>query len=367
VTSITITVDGSYEADNRAVAIELRTSLCRLLGIEHPVLNAGIGGGAGPELGAAVSNAGGFGVLGASGMKPEDLRKAVARTRGLTELSFGINLIIAEDPSADPNEDRRFILDQIHVAAEEGVAVVVLFWGDPSHYVEDAHRGGVKVLIQVGSVEEAEAAAAAGVDAVIAQGVEAGGHVRGTKSIWELLPETVVAVSPVPVLASGGVGDGDGLARALELGAQAVSLGTRFVASDEAHVHPEYKQRVVRSTAQDTVYTTDLYDVWWPDAPHRTLRNRTFDEWDAAGRPPPGTRPGEGTAIGTRRRASGELFDWPRYATGMLTPDFDGNLEYAPMWAGESCSVVNEVKPAGEIVRDLVRDAEAALAASDQQ
>ncbi len=161
------------------------------------------------------------------------------------------------------------------------------------------------MLIQVGSAEEAEAAAAAGVDAVIAQGVEAGGHVRGTTSIWELLPQTVQAVSPLPVLASGGIGDGDGLARAFRLGAQGVSLGTRFVASDEAYVHPEYKRRIVASTAEDTVYTAELYDVWWPDAPHRTLRNKTFDEWKAAGSPASGKRPGEGTAIGTRHRASG--------------------------------------------------------------
>lgn len=342
------------------MAIELRTPLCRLLGIEHPIFNAGIGSGAGHELAAAVSNAGGFGVLGASGMQPDDIRRAIERARALTDRSFGINFIIDEEDE----EDRELIRDGVRAASAEKVAAVVLFWGDPAHYVEEAHRSGVKVLIQVGSVEEAAAAVAAGVDAVIAQGVEAGGHVRGTRSIWELLPETVRAVSPVPVLASGGIGDGAGLARALELGAQGVSLGTRFVASDEAYVHPEYKRRIVASTAKDTVYTSDLYDVWWPDAPHRTLRNRTFDEWDAAGSPPAGERPGEGTIIGTRLRASGELFDWPRYSTGMLTPDFEGELEYAPMWAGESCSVVNDVKPAAEIVRDLVREAEATLAAS---
>jgi nitronate monooxygenase len=166
------------------------------------------------------------------------------------------------------------------------------------------------------------------------------------------------------VVASGGVGDGAGLARALSLGAGGVSLGTRFVASDEANAHPEYKRRIVASTASDTVYTHDLYDVWWPDAPHRTLRNRTYDEWEAAGRPRSGSRPGEGTAIGRRRGASGEPVDWPRYAVGMTTPDFDGDIDYAPLWAGESCSVVNDVKPAGEIVRDLVRDAQAALAAA---
>jgi len=343
------------------MAIELRTPLCRELGIEYPVFSVGFGSGARAELVAAVSNAGGFGVLGASGMQPDAIRAEIERTRTLTDRPFGVNVIIAEDPSADIEEDRELIRNELQAATDEKVAII-LFWGDPAPYVEEAHRDGAKVLIQVGSVEEAEAAAAAGVDAVIAQGVEAGGHVRGTTSIWELLPAVVGAIAPLPVLASGGIGDGAGLAKALRLGAQGVSLGTRFVASDEAWIHPEYKRRVVASSAEDTVYTADLYDVWWPDAPHRTLRNRTFEEWHAAGRPPPGGRPGEGASIGRRRLSSGEVVEWPRYAVGMATPDFDGDVDYAPLWAGESCSVVNDVKPAGEIVLDLVRDARALLA-----
>jgi nitronate monooxygenase len=341
--------------------VSLHTPLCDLLGIEHPVLSAGIGAGARAELVAAVSNGGGFGVLGASGMHPDALRAELERTRRLTERPYGINVIIAEDVAAYVEKDRELFRAQFRAAAEGGATAVVLFWGDPAPFVEEAHALGLEVLIQVGSVQEAEAAAAAGVDAVIAQGVEAGGHVRGTTSIWEVVPSTVAAVSPVPVLASGGIGDGTGLARALALGARGVSLGTRFVASDEANVHPEYKRRIVSSVAADTVYTADLYNVWWPDAPHRTLRNRTFEEWHAAGRPPPGMRPGEGTVIGRRRAQSGETVEWPRYATGMATPDFDGDLDYAPLWAGESCSVVNDIKPAAEIVLALVRGAEAAL------
>jgi NAD(P)H-dependent flavin oxidoreductase YrpB (nitropropane dioxygenase family) len=168
-------------------------------------------------------------------------------------------------------------------------------------------------------------------------------------------------VDPVPVLASGGIGDGAGIARALRLGAQGVSMGTRFVASEEAYVHALYKQRVTESRAEDTYYGT-LFDVWWPDAPHRVLKAKTYQEWDAAGRPPPGERPGEGEAIGTFHLPWGAEFQWPRYASGMLIPDFEGDPELAPMWAGESVGEINEVKPAGEIVRDLVRQAEAALA-----
>ncbi len=344
--------------------VSLNTALCSLLGCRLPVLSAGVGSGAGPELVAAVSNAGGFGVLGASGMPPEVIRAEVQRTRGLTGRPFGVNLIIAADPPEYLDEDRAWFLSQIAAAADAGAAAVVLFWGDPAPFVQAAHAGGLKVLIQVGSVQEAESAVAAGVDAVIAQGIEAGGHVRGTTSIWELLPTTVAAVSPTPVLASGGIGDGSGLARALELGAQAVSLGTRFVASEEACVHPEYKRRIVSSNASETVLTADLFDVGWPDAPHRTLRNRIHEEWVAAGRPPSGQRPGEGTAIGCNPSSSGVIRDWPRYAVGVAAPEFDGDIEYAPLWAGESCSVVSDIKPAGEIVKDLVRHAADTLAAS---
>ena len=341
--------------------MSLRTPLCRQLGIEYPILCAGFANGAGPELAAAVSNAGGFGVLGGTSYPPGPMRQLIARTRALTDRPFGVNIIIDEDALSP--EEKQEQQEQVRAPIAERVAAIVLFWGDPSRYVEEAHRQGVKVMIQIGSIDEAKRAAAAGVDAVIAQGLEAGGHVRGTTSIWELLPATVEALAPVPVLASGGIGDGAGVARALRLGAQGVSLGTRFVASEEAWVHPAYKQRIVRSTAADTVYNT-VYDVNWPNAPHRTLRNKTIAEWEAAGCPPSGERPGEGTSIGKRLRvATGEMAEWPRYATGVATPDFDGDIDYAPLWAGESCSVVNDIKPAAEIVRDLVREAATALEA----
>ena len=237
------------------VAVGLGTPLCQRLGIEYPVWCAGMGAAAGPGLVAAVSNAGGLGVLGAAGTVPEYVRRRAARVRELTDRPFGVNFIIDED---DP-EDREYIRQEVAAAAEQA-ALVVLFWGDPGPYVEVAHRAGTLVLVQVGSAGEAGAAAAAGADGVIAQGAEAGGHVRGTTPVWELLPQVVAAVAPLPVLASGGIGDGAGVARALRLGAQAVSLGTRFVASDEAWAHPEYKRRIVASTAADTVYG-ELFDV----------------------------------------------------------------------------------------------------------
>src|SRR5690348_16331374 len=181
------------------MVVGLRTPLCELLGIELPILCAGMGSVAGPDLVAAVSEAGGFGVLGVSGAPPEGVQERIDSTRALTRRPIGVNVIIDEVGWATSEEDRELVRAEVVTAIQAQVAAVVLFWGDPAPYVELAHEKGVRVLVQVGSVAEAEAAAAAGVDAVIAQGVEAGGHVRGTTSIWELVPALVGAVSPVPV------------------------------------------------------------------------------------------------------------------------------------------------------------------------
>lgn len=341
----------------------LRTPLCDSLGIAVPILSAGMGSVAGPDLVAAVSEAGGFGVLGVSGASPEGVQARIESSRELTSRPFGVNVIIDEVGWAASEEDRELVRAEVLMAIDAKVAAVVLFWGDPAPYVDPAHENGVMILVQVGSVAEADAAAAAGVDAVIAQGVEAGGHVRGTTSIWKLLPAVAAAVSPLPVLASGGIGDGDGVARAIALGAQGVSLGTRFVASEESRAHPEYKRRIVESAAEDTVYTEDLYDISWPGAPSRTLRNRAFDEWDAAGRPSPGHRPGEGTVVGTMRLPSGETFELPRYGgAGSPLVGFEGHLDYLAMWAGESVEVVNDILPAATIVGRLAEGATGALA-----
>ena len=343
----------------------LQTPLCRQLGIEFPIFSVGFSESAQPELASAVSRAGGCGVVGASRAQPEEIRRRMRVVRAATDRPFGVNVIIQAlaNPAASA-EQRANVQARVAAAIAERAPVLVLFWGDPAPFVAEAHRSGVKVFVQVGDLEEARAAKAAGVDAVIAQGIEAGGHVKGRISVWELLPAVVDALAPLPVLASGGIGDGAGIARALRLGAQGVSLGTRFVASEEAWIHRVYKERVVASRAEDTLYTT-LFDVGWP-APHRVIRNQAVKEWEAAGRPPSGKRPGEGTAIGTLRYGSGDPQPWIRYSTGMILPTFEGNLELAPMWAGESCSVVKQIKPAGDIVRELARDAAAALASASK-
>ena len=184
------------------VVVGLGTSLCGRLGIEYPVWCAGMGAAAGPDLVAAVSGAGGLGVLGASGCRPAEIRRRAALVRERTDRPFGVNFII---DGADSEQGREFVRLEVAAAAELA-AVVVLFWGDRQPFVQAAHRRGALVVTQVGSAAEARSAAAAGVDAIIAQGIEAGGHVRGMTPIWSLLPQVVQAVAPVPVLASGGIG-----------------------------------------------------------------------------------------------------------------------------------------------------------------
>ena len=327
-----------------------RTSLCDLLGIEHPILQVGFGPGATPELVAAVSNAGGLGVLSGNTRDLARLERWIVRARELTERPFGLNLILAV-----PKEE------QFRIGLAHGIRVFVLFWGDPRPYVDGAHAVGAKVIYQAGSVAEARDAKAAGVDAVIAQGHEAGGHVRGRTALAAFLPAVVDAVRPLPVIASGGIADGRGVAAALRLGATGVSLGTRFVASTEADVGNEYKRRIVESAAEDTVYAEDLFHVGWPNAPHRVIRNGVVREWEEAGRPPTGAKPREGEIVGTLPGPDGP-FDVPRYAVGMLTTTGSTvPVDEAPLWAGQSVALIHEVKPAGEIVRDLVREADALL------
>ena len=178
----------------------LTTSLCHQLGIEHPIMNAPMGGGiAGPELAAAVSNAGGLGAIGLVGLPPRFIGEQIRRTRALTGKPFLANLVVATLRGGE-----------IDACFDAGISILGLFGGDPRPFVADAHRHGSKVIPQVASVAEAAAAAEAGVDAVIAQGVEAGGHVLGTTSLSIVLPAIVDAVRPIPVIAAGGIADGRG-------------------------------------------------------------------------------------------------------------------------------------------------------------
>ena len=322
----------------------LTTPLCGLLGIELPILNAPMGPIAGPELAAAVSNAGGLGTLGLVGLPVSLIGEQIRRTRALTSKPFLANFIIAVLQG-----------DELAACFDAGIPILGLFGGDPRPFVADAHRRDIKVIPQVASVTEAVAAAESGVDAMIAQGVEAGGHVLGTTSLSVLVPAIVDAVGPVPVIAAGGIADGRGLVAALAFGAQAVSMGTRFLASNEAAASPLYKELITSSRAEDTVLT-ELFNIGW-NAPHRVLRNRAVSEWEDAGRPPPGKRPGEDTIIG-RVNVGGQSIEVVRHSVTPPLPGFEGDAEYYCLYAGESCTLVNDIRPAAQIVRDVIREAE---------
>jgi NAD(P)H-dependent flavin oxidoreductase YrpB (nitropropane dioxygenase family) len=175
---------------------------------------------------------------------------------------------------------------------------VTLFWGDPSEMIPREKDVGLRrVVWQCGSAAEAQAAKRAGADAIIAQGFEAGGHVRGTVTTLALIPEVRDAIGDLRMLAAGGIADGRGLAAVIALGADGAVFGTRFLASHEPAAHPIFKQRVLTAHAAETVHTT-LFDVGLPNAPHRVIRTKVVDEWELAGCPEWGRRPGEGQPIG---------------------------------------------------------------------
>jgi nitronate monooxygenase len=321
----------------------IETSFTRAFGIEAPVVEAPVA--PTPELVAAVSNAGGLGLLPATWLDEKAIRAAVRATSELTTRPFGVNLVLDE-----PREQ------QLEAALEEGVSVVTFFWGDPSPYIERVHAAGALATLTINSAEEARRAAAAGVDAVVAQGWEAGGHVWGRVATLPLVPAVKSAVGPLPVVAAGGIADGRGLAAVLALGADAAWLGTRFVASEEAPFTPQYKQLVVDAAETDSMYTT-LFDVGWPNAPHRVLPNSTVAQWEAAGRPEPGARPGEGETVA--RGPDGE--EIPRYGISEPTVGMTGELEALALYAGQSAGMIETVESAGTIVRRLVEEAEATL------
>lgn len=318
------------------------------LKIRLPIWSAGMGLGiAGSALTSAVSNAGGLGVLGLGGMDPEMMRVVIAETRGKTSRAFGVNIIM---PLMVPG--------QIETCYDEKVPLMVLFWGDPSDYIKDAHKRNILVVSQCGDVEEAVRAAEAGVDGVIVQGTEAGGHVKATRPLADVVRETVAELAPLPVIASGGIATGADIARALNLGASAVSMGTRFLATHESSALDSYKKRLLEARSEDTVLTR-LFDMGWPDAPHRVIRNRAYNDWEAAGCPASGERPGENTIIGTLAigEPPGEL---PRYSVTPPILQFDGDLEEAALYCGKSCDDIDAILSADLVMEQLVRELRAA-------
>jgi len=327
----------------------METPFTDLAGIDHPIVQAPIGSATCPELAAAVSNAGGLGHLAVTWRDLNDTRDAIARTRDLTDRPFAVNLVLDEATTQRPTSD--------HLAAclDAGAEVVSLSFGDAAPYVERVHDAGGVVLQTVGSAAEARDAAAAGVDAVVAQGWEAGGHVQSEVATMPLVPRVTDAVD-VPVVAAGGIADGRGIAAALALGADAAWLGTRFVATEEANVHRAYRERVTDADETATVHT-DLFDKGWPGTPHRVVENETVELWRETDEPSPGDRPGEDEVVATT--GGGDQIE--RYSEALATPDVDGDVDAMALFAGQSAGLTGEVSPAADVVGDLVTESEAAI------
>jgi nitronate monooxygenase len=290
-----------------------------------------------PQLAAAVSNAGALGMLALSWA--DDAGGVVRELKALTTRPFGANFGL----QLDQHERLDSVLDA-------GLRIVSLFWGDPSPYVEQVHAAGALLLHTVGSAEEAKRVVDAGVDVVVAQGWEAGGHVWGQVGTLALVPAVVDAVAPTPVIAAGGIGDGRGVAAVFALGAQGAWVGTRFLMAEEAPVHARYRERLIQADETEALWFADLFDGGWPSAPHRALRNATIDNWETAGRPAAGSRPGEGDQVATRPNGSAI----PRYASATPVEGLEGDIDAMSLWAGQSVALARRVQPAAEIVADLV-------------
>jgi len=320
----------------------LHTPLCRVLNIDTPIVQAPIGPATNPALASAVSNAGGLGMLAFLRRDADDVRRLISETHELTDRPFGGNFILR---GLEETEAR------LRACLESGVSVVSFHWDEPYEYVDRIHAADTLVMYTVGSAEDARRAVDAGVDIIVAQGWEAGGHVRGEVATMALLPRVVDAVTPVPVISAGSIADGRGIAAALMLGADGVWVGTRFVACEEADIDPSYKERIIKASETDTLLSK-VFNVGW-GAAGRALRNSTIESWEAAGRPGDGHRPGEGEVI-----AQGEDgAQLVRYSAIAPYAGVTGDLEGLSNWAGQGVGLVDRIQPAAEIVKELTEDA----------
>lgn len=325
------------------------TSFARALGIRHPLVSAGMGLIARPPLVAAVCEAGGLGMLGVSPAPVPVAARWIREIRTATRRPFGANLIVDTMTTGPASTE-----EHVDLLAREHVPIVVFHWHHPPPgWIELLHAAGTKVWMTVATAIEAADAVAAGFDAVVVQGAEAGGHNRSGTSLATLLPAAVAAAHPLPVLAAGGIADGPTAAAALAHGASAVVVGTRFVASREAHAHEGYKARIVAASAGDVVATT-IFGPEWPDQPMRVLRNQAVRDAEAGRQP--GSQP-----IG-RTSLFGQPYEMPPRSAVLPTPETTGDLEQMCLAAGESVALVDEVRPAGDIVRGIMDGVRAVLA-----
>ncbi|OGK84546.1 MAG: hypothetical protein A2X52_11805 [Candidatus Rokubacteria bacterium GWC2_70_16] len=320
----------------------LYTPLCDLLGIRYPICQAGMGFVARSGLAAAVSEAGGLGVLAAAHNTPEGLREEIRRVREATDKPFGVDVLFATMRAAGEEVDRftDAVRGSIDVTLEERVPVLVAGLGNPGPVTAEAHRLGMKVMALCGNVKQARDHAASGVDVVIAQGHEAGGH-TGRIAGLVLIPAIVDAVRPVPVVAAGGIADGRGLVAALALGAVGVWLGTRFIATAEAYAHDNYKQKIVAIDEEGTVVTRAS-----SGKPCRLIRNNFTREWE---------------------KREGEIQPFPVQLSRVGFPASiqareRGDIENGSAACGQSAGLIHGVRPVRQVIEAMVDEARAVLA-----
>ena len=331
--------------------MELRTRFTEAFGLTTPIAQAGMAFvGMTPDLAVAVSNAGALGSLGVGLMPAPALAQTVAAIRAGTGRPFNVNFIT---PLAVPA--------QIEVVGSAAVAVASFHWGHPPRaWIDELHAAGVRVFEQVGSVVDAKRAVDDGVDLVVAQGREAGGHNYATLPTFALVPLVVDAVAPALVLASGGIADGRGLAAALMLGADGAWVGTRFVATTESAAHDGYKSLVVAADATETVRTA----LFGPDTPQfnpmRVLRNRVVEEWgDRVAEIPIDT---SHLPVVGHMDLGGEHLELHRFSNLVPMRDLTtGDLEEMPLLAGQGVGLVDSIEPAATVIAAMTAQARTML------
>ena len=312
------------------------TEFAASFGLRIPILQAPIGSMAGPELAAAVSAAGGMGALALTWTSPENTRRLLAQVRTKTDKPVQANFVLA------------FATQSLSAALESGVRVITFSWGMPTAEISLLRSYGARFGIQVSTTEGAKRALEIGADFLICQGVEAGGHVQATQSLWDVLPKIVALAQTTPVVAAGGIGNGKAIASALKMGAAGAMLGTRFIATHESLAHESYKRKLVEAGAKDTALTV-CFDRGWPYAAHRVLRNTTLENWEAAGCPPSGKRPGEGDHLTTDSTGRGFF----RYEDTPPHANMAGDIEGMCLYAGVSCDDVQDIPSAKQLTERL--------------